>query len=54
MRQKIVLNSIEVSFLGIIWKNRSFKNRDNLHYKKAADLVLLSLFMWTYVNNDTQ
>ena len=28
-------------------KKESFRNRDNLQYKKAADSVLLSLFMIT-------
>ena len=31
--------------LNIIWRNESFKNRENLQEKKAADSVLLSLFM---------
>ena len=32
----------------IIWKkNRSFRNRENLKYKKTTDSVLLSLFMRT-------
>ena len=30
-----------------IWKNGSFRIRENLQYKKAADLVLFSLFMRT-------
>ena len=29
----------------LIWKNGSFRNRENLLYKKTADSVLLSLFM---------
>ena len=33
------------TILKIIWKNGSFRNRENLHYKKTADSVLLSLFM---------
>ena len=28
-------------------ENGSFKNRENLQYKKTADLVLLSVFMST-------
>ena len=31
----------------IIWKKGSFRNRENLQYKKTADLVLLSLCMRT-------
>ena len=31
--------------LTIIWKNASFRNRENLQYKKTSDSVLLSLFM---------
>ena len=31
----------------IIWKNRSFWNRENLQYKKTADSLILSLFMRT-------
>ena len=31
----------------VIWKNGSFRNRENLKYKKTADSVLLSLFMKT-------
>ena len=31
--------------LKIIWKNGSFRNRENLQYYKTADSVLLSLFM---------
>ena len=33
--------------LKITWKNRSFRNRENLQYKKTAGSVLLSLFMRT-------
>ena len=35
------------TYLKIIWKNGSFRNRENLLYKKTADSVLLSLFMRT-------
>ena len=31
----------------IIWKNGCFSNTENLHYKKAVDAVLLSLFIRT-------
>ena len=31
----------------IIGKNRSLRNRENLHYKKTSDLVLLGLFLRT-------
>ena len=31
----------------IIWKNGSFRNRENLQNKKTADSVLLSLFIET-------
>ena len=30
-----------------IWKNGSFRNKENLQYKKTADSVLLSLVMRT-------
>ena len=33
--------------LKIIWKNGSFRNRENLQLKKTADSVLLNLFMRT-------
>ena len=29
----------------VIWKNGSFRNTENLQYKKTADSVLLSMFM---------
>ena len=32
-------------FLKLIWKNGSFKNRENLQYKERAASVLLSPFM---------
>ena len=34
-------------YIEIIWKNGSFRNRDNLQYKKTADSLILSLFMRT-------
>ena len=37
-----------------IWRNGSFRNRENLQYKKTADSVLFSLFMRTNVKcNDS-
>ena len=38
---------IYIFAIQIIWKNGSFRNRENLQYKKTADSVLLSLFLRT-------
>ena len=42
----IVSTDIQSNLL-IIWKNGSFRKKENLPYKKTADSVLLSLFRRT-------
>ena len=42
-----IFADVNLRYTQIIWKNGSFKNRENLKYKKTAVLALLSLFIRT-------
>ena len=42
LNQPVILTSKNTTYKQSIWKSGSFRNRENLQYKKTADSVLLS------------